>query len=221
MRLFNQILLIGAAAATEECEKCSGKGSVQCDEMEKKVTNGTYRTNCNKKCKIWECAACDVCEDTYETCTDGFRSAFYESFECDCGATGTAHGCECVPCESTGPNECGDDMYMAKESFGDECSPSNKCWAKECNQCEECSTEMPICDKGSYLAGVNYTTEDCAKDCTKHECTDCEGYCPIAEQCGDGLILETMECSDGDYSCDECNCDHHMCRKFLIQGQGT
>lgn len=196
----------------EDCEKCPGKRSVECGELEKVVANGTFRTNCDKKCKNWECTACDACEDEVEECAEGFHSVWSDHKHCECDQLADVYGCECTPCESSGPlkEECGEDQFFSKEAVNDECG--NKCFNRSCNDCDACPSDAkPTCAAGTeWILESTVVTDDCKKDCTVYSCESCDNYCPMVTECAMGEISQARDCA-GD-ECDECNCPVLECR---------
>lgn len=217
MRILNELILVGSALATDPlgpCEQCPGKKSLTCKNDDYKIiANGTFKTNCGKKCKNWECAPCDACDDKYEECEPGFGPVLTGTEDCDCGKTANVYGCECVPCSDSGPadqSECGEDEYLMASYVNDSCNPPNICVQTSCNECQQCPIGMPFCGDGYRTVGKDWQTADCDKTCTTYTCVECEGTCPAPLECEENQISETTAC-EGE-NCDECNCDVQSCR---------
>lgn len=214
MRIFSEILLAGSAFSlnnnNNNCEQCPGKNALQCKEGWTKVVNGTFKTNCNKKCKNWECVKDEVeecvCDDQYETCDPGFESVLTNTTTCDCGGQADVYGCQCVPCSDEGPEECDEDQYLMANYDHDSCNPPNVCVQTSCNDCERCPIGLPFCGDGYKLVESQFQTKDCNKTCSTFTCE----ACPAAEVCSDGYISETTLCEG-----ENCECDivSSYCRK--------
>ena len=69
------------------------------------------------------------------------------AINCDCGKEASEYGCECTPCESTGPTaeECTEDQKFEKTAVYSECA-DDKCWDRSCVACDSCP-EYPVSSK--------------------------------------------------------------------------
>lgn len=197
----------------EDCERCPGRRSADCGELEVPFVAGNFLSNCGKKCKDWQCRDCETCDDEVPTCEEGFQAEISGVKTCECDQTADIYSCECIPCESTGPtsDECGEDQYHVRDAFTGPCG--DRCYNKSCEDCMACPAyETAVCEEGFYAKDRNVFTDDCDKKCPESFCAKCK-ECPTSIECPDGQIGESRACDEslGD-ECNECGCDVWECR---------